>query len=261
MNASLSCPYPTVPVFVISMKREGNCLRPWFGSGKYISDFGNLFDGEHEFAKFQQILLQQDAKYAIPNPEVQTGILTEFLQQKMDGRTPFGFIHISYDEIRQFSKNAGEADSAELPVLVDWLAQNRYPVIHILRNNALDCFIETTFANNQPADDPALKLNVDESVREIRQMQIDVECFRNWLVGTNRVEFFVESIVREGRISELVVHQICKHLELDARLIDKTKTKEYSVKDDFQSCQIKSLLRPALIRAGYENLIQLPRAA
>lgn len=268
MNTTLSSPFPTLPVFVICMKSDGDLMQSFFAQAGYKVDSKDLLSGlEGTVNQFRPAMRQNDC--AANSPESQSAILAleAYLGENLRGQAPFAWITMNYEEIRKFSLMAEFIRGNQPPLLVNWLIENQLPVIHLVRKNALDCFVEQLV--KRIGEDPEvvskedlLKLDITSSVETIRQMQKDVEEFRNWLVPTNRIEFYSESLsVSNQQPSDLVAHQLSRHIGLENGTLGAGNRQSSIEGSERLTLQIKSQLRPALIRAGYENLYQMPRAA
>lgn len=245
------------------MKNDGSYIKSFFANSRYINDNGSILAGVSSMALPSE---GADVGAQIASADVQAAVLEleAFLGRHLTGPQPFGYFTINYDEIRKLAPVANRSNSGDYPGFIHWLAENQFPVVHLVRKNPLDCFVDQLIQESQEmSDDDIPLLDLVSAVSTIRQMQTDVEEFRNWLVGTNRIEFYSESLFDEhDRPSQLVVHQLAKHLGIASREFFAESSLPKSNLDEMRvAAQIKSQLRPALLRAGYENLYELPRAA
>ena len=264
MNTTLSCPYPTVPIFVICMKNDGRQLRSFFANSRYIFDAGCILPSIEALVTPFEPAVSQTSEPRSDETQPTILALEAYLGRILNGEKEFACFTISYDDIRQFSLLSNYAyPEHAAPIFVDWLVQNQFPVVHLVRKNPLDCFVQELVSDQKTIEEERVSLiDLKSAVENIRQMQSDVEQFRNWLVTTNRVEFYSEMLVdHDHRPSPLVVHQLGRHLGANGSIVEPPIPLPRIESNDMLASQIKSQLRPALIRAGYENLYELPRAA
>ena len=263
MTTTFSCPYRSKPVFIISMKNDGRQIERFFANSSRWFEPGSILPCLTQMvSQFEPGTRQTRSVEESADTHAAILALEAFLGRNLNGNDRLVALPFNYDDIRQFSMLSDFSISdATIPLFVNWLVECQIPVIHLVRKNPLDCFVEDLLCGEPAVGADAIRLDVSFAVETIRQMQKDVEEFRNLLVPSNRIEIYTESLFdSDGYASELVLHQLAIHLGLQ----DKSLSFEGSIRPTETSTlplQIKAQLRPALIRAGYENLYQLPRAA
>ncbi len=133
------------------------------------------------------------------------------------------------------------------------LGDKRVPVIHVIRDNTLDCLLEEWIEKNTAPP------SAEKALNRIQSLRAQVEQFRNAMRGSHYLELKFDQLTQsDGTLSELVVHQVCLHLATKPRTFDRQRLQSAS---NLQQQILKRQIRPQLVRAGLGDLVSLPRAA
>ena len=126
------------------MKNDGLQMQPFFASSRYMTDGGCILpDIETLVSQFQPSARQSTSDSNSSETQPAIFALEAHLTQKLNGEKEFACFGISYDEIRQFSFLSNlTAQRHDAPVFVQWLMQNQFPVVHLLRKNPLNCYVQ-----------------------------------------------------------------------------------------------------------------------
>ena len=126
------------PVFIFAQQRSGtNLLRKSLSATPLFRDLDEVFDPKQpQYWHFRKGKIRQQPKLATPTREHQVGMFEAFLQCRLSSRQPYTLIDIKYNSVH--SLDDLWLSPMETPVLIDWLVQKQYPVIHLVRENHLE---------------------------------------------------------------------------------------------------------------------------
>ena len=139
----------------------------------------------------------------------------------------------------------------------DWILDNQLPVIHLIRENTLDCLV-SELANQKKQ----LTLNTEAVIHRISQMRNETSEIRARLLAANSIEIQYENLrTSTGRFSDALMRRIYGWLGLPVANVDSLIS--FPIREpNWQTIEeIKLKYRPDLTRSGLGNLYYLPRAA
>lgn len=139
----------------------------------------------------------------------------------------------------------------------DWLAKTQYPVVHIVRDNMLNCLAHRMAKNDVKEIESDRAISFVEQLAEI-QTQIRMQ-----LNAGNCLEVTVEQLLRRNEeVSTFAIQQICNFARIDASTLEMSVTATVDSELIRLECnRIKRELRPEMTRRGWSNLFELPKAA
>lgn len=150
-----------------------------------------------------------------------------------------------------------EVNYEESCKFLDWAIESRMPIVHLIRDNTLDCLIGQ-LAELTPDSSP----NIDSVIVKLSQMRSDVVKMQEKLAHANVLELKYDQLrTPNGSVSRLAIHQICCLLGLDSSEYVGRSSRIVSEPNQEIVSRMKLSLRPALTRNGFGNLFDLPRAA
>lgn len=139
----------------------------------------------------------------------------------------------------------------------EWIGENQFPVLHLVRKNTLDCLVDAVASRTEE-----FPFHTETVVSRISQMRNKTKSVRELLVKFNSIEVQYENLrTISGRVSEAVVRKICGWLDMavDDFQFELDSGKRESIRDKAEEIKLK--LRPELTRSGLGDLYNLPRAA
>lgn len=224
---SILADLPTTPVFVIAMQRSGtNLLRKSLAQSHLFTDLNEVFDPFHDgFWNFRKVALESNPDFALPTEPNQTRLWTEFLLTKLAiTKTPFTLIDVKYNSLH--SLNPIWQEPCEPPLLIRWIRRNRFPVLHIVRKNLLDCYVSNLLACKLKiwvSDDDRVSKNVrfaldsKKTVAEISRRRQELELVGTWLADTYRLDLTYESMTgsNDSELPQGIIRLIGDLLAID----------------------------------------------
>lgn len=216
----------TRPVFVIATQRSGtNLLRKSLAQTNLFCDLNEVFDPYHNgYWEYRTQRISENPTLSNPTEENQVELWHGFLQQKLlpiDER--FTLIDVKYNSAHHL--DTVWRDHGQMPFFLRWLATNRFPVIHIVRENVLDTYVSNLLAcklkvwvadDPSIADDVSFKLAPVETVAEVNRRHNEIQFFRKQFVGSQCMEIAFDSIVTDNRdeISRALLGRLYSFLQI-----------------------------------------------
>lgn len=199
----------TRPVFVIATQRSGtNLLRKSLAQTELFCDLNEVFDPFHDsYWAYRTERIAANPELSVPAEENQLNLWHGFLRQRLlPLRKRFALIDIKYSSMHHL--DTVWRDHGQMPILMRWLQANRFPVIHVVRENVLDTYVSNLLACKLKvwvADDPAIandisfQLDLEETVTEVNRRQNEIQFFREQLSNANNIELAYDRLVSENR--------------------------------------------------------------
>ncbi len=259
-NATL---YPTTPVFVISSGRAAEEFRCSFCESPLFHQPSTRFETNLPsfLSHFSRVAANQSAIDG-SRCEPRFAALDSWFAGILTNQSRYTLISMEYDSISRMPQDGRDED--QVPLFIRWLVENRFPTIHVVGNNPLDCFVERILSETNDAE----TVNPDEelaafALQQISQMKSEGSRFREWLADGCLLEISYPALFNPmGAISRMVLLKLSHFLEVDpgqfktgaiCRRLDHGRNQAF--------WRMKRQLRPVLTRAGYEKLFDLPKAA
>ena len=214
----------TRPVFVIATQRSGtNLLRKSLAQTNLFCDLNEVFDPYHcAYWDYRTSRIGAEPKLSLPVEESQLELWHGFLQQSLlPIRESFTLIDVKYSSTHHL--DTFWRDHGQTPFFLRWLAANKFPVIHVVRENVLDTYVSNLLACKLKvwvADDPSIADDVSfvlkpaETIAEIDRRQQEIQFFRKQLANTVGSEIRYNSIVAGEQISAEILRALYDLLDV-----------------------------------------------
>jgi hypothetical protein len=208
------------------------------------------------------------AQLTIPTEQNQCTIFESYLHHRLTGVTPFTFVDVKYNSTHHL--NSLWHNPLSRPLLFQWLRDQRWPVIHLVRQNILECYVSyeracrsESWESNEPRYFDTIEIQPARMLNELRRRRMEIDTVRGWLKGCNYREFYYESLIdRKGLFSRSVARQVYRFLDIESEDLPVQPATVKTGRSVEQSVSnYRDEIVPSLIRGGFENLIDLPRAA
>ena len=257
------------PVFLIAMQQaETDDLRNALTSHSSLTDLNEVFHPKHrQFWPFRRQQISRNADLSLPTAANQLELFESFLDDHRK-RNPAGvLIELKYSSLHHLNHVWHPPGSR--PLLLDWLAKNRYPIIHLVQDNLLQTSVHEIVRRHcglphdhlAPATQPTLKLRPAEILRRIRSSKKQQSILRSWLESTHCLELQAEHLIRgEGSMAEEAAASIRQHLGIPGIRSSQLTQKTYpAVGAGIENFETE--IRPALLKQGFAKWLPPARAA
>lgn len=253
----------STPVFVIAMQRSGtNLFRKSLATSPRFHDLNEVFDPFQKlYWPFREQMITERPELSIPSAENQLELFETFIEQTLNDEHPFTFIDVKYNSTQHL--NDVWYHPGARPLLIEWLIENRYPVIHLVRENIFANYVSNVIAHksrvwlvesSKPVSEISVRLNTAETLGAIRTFQTQIDVFRKWLAPTNHLELKYESLIDPaGGISAETIRQTCQlvGIENDFEISIETRKTGRPLGQVVQN--FDSEIKPALEENGYAH--------
>ncbi len=252
--------YPSTPVLVIGHGECTQIFQKALANSPGLGNSKNAFDPDQDtYWKFRQTLRQPN----LHPDQVRFEIWESHLKQLLCAQEQFSLIAVNPETLRQLDADTEKAD--EPPALIRWLSATQFPVIHLVRRNPLDCLIEQLVDESSRLNGKShssIDLNISAAIDRVAEIRNEMKQIRQWLTGLNRIEFYFESLFDSGgRMTVRAAKQLARVLEVEPVHFKYCRISNSNSPQPAFASHLRRTLRPALTRAGYENLFDLPKAA
>lgn len=249
------------PVFVVAMQRSGtNLFRKSLSTSGYFHDLNEIFDPYHKlYWPYRAEAIRQNSKLAIPTSRNQLEIFESFLDHCLTSEKPFSLVDVKYNSTQNLNKVWHHPGSR--PLLIDWLIEQKCPVIHLVRENVLENYVSNVMAFQSRVwlvekaghvSDQLIRLDVETTLRTIETIKTQIEVFRTWLQPTNHIELRYESLIdQQGEIAAEPIRRTCDLVGIDEELNISIPTKKTGRLLREMVENFESEIAPALIENGY----------
>ena len=258
------------PVFIFAQQRSGtNLLRKSLAATPLFRDLDEVFDPKQpQFWHFRKGQIRQQPKLATPAREHQVGMFESFLQCRLSSRQPYTLIDIKYNSVH--SLDDLWLSPMETPVLIDWLVQKQYPVIHLVRENHLENLVsmlvgtesaQWVVRRNDEGRRPAIQLELDpqQTIAQIQRRERELRRFRHYLKKTNCLEWEYDQLLENGgRFSAQLLERLAHHLSLAEVPEPPVETRKTGRSLGDVIVNLESAIAPALVKKGYGKLLRPP---
>ena len=258
------------PVFIFAQQRSGtNLLRKSLAATPLFRDLDEVFDPKQpQFWHFRKGQIRQQPKLATPAREHQVGMFESFLQCRLSSRQPYTLIDIKYNSVH--SLDDLWLSPMETPVLIDWLVQKQYPVIHLVRENHLENLVsmlvgtesaQWVVKRNDEGPRPAIQLELDpqQTIAQIQRRERELRRFRHYLKKTNCLEWEYDQLLENGgRFSNQLLERLAHHLRLAEVPEPPVETRKTGRSLGDVIVNLESAIAPALVKKGYGKLLRPP---
>ncbi|MEM7782262.1 MAG: Stf0 family sulfotransferase [Planctomycetota bacterium] len=258
-----------IPVFIVAQQRSGtNFLR------KSLAATGDFFDADEVFHPEKPGFWQFANQIRFENPMlmVRTSqnlakIFDEFIKQLAVSVSKSAvLIDVKYNSVHNL--NGFWHEDFQQPNFIRWLQKTGYPVIHLVRHNVLENYVSFRIAcenqawvveaDRQKPRNINLRLDPEQTVRELIRRTEEIDRFRNLLEPTQCLEVSYETLV-ETQISGAILRTIQNHLKIEQPIqIDHSPTQKTGRKLENVVVNLHSEILPVLADRGFQYDYPLP---
>ena len=257
------------PIFLIAMQQaDAGGLRGALTNQSSLTELNEIFHPKHlQFWPFRRQQISRNPELSLPTAANQLELFESFLDTQRK-RNPAGvLIDVTYSSLHHLNHVWHPPGSR--PLLLDWLAKNRYPILHVVRDNLPQAAVheivrrrsKPTEAPVTSAKQPNLRLRATEVVRQLRSYKKQRSIVCRWLASTHCLELQAETLAEsEGALAEELAAPIRHHLRLAGThplQISQPTYPPFGMGIE----NFESEIRPALLNEGYANWLPPSRAA
>lgn len=259
------------PVVVVAKQRSGtNLLRRTLASSQYFEDLNEVFhmnnDQPNLFWQFRQELIKENYELAFPSQENQTQIFSLFIDKISNASVDFSLIDIKYNSSHHL--NHLWQDPLETPYLLELLAKNNIPIIHLVRKNIFETYVSLMTAsklNVWVSWDKSFthyltfKIDINHMLAFLKNLKKEINLYRQWLYSFKGIivtELNYENLLNtQGGFSEKIEQEICDFLQISEKLNLTIPTKKIakSLQETVENYEDEVV--PALINHGFDYLV------
>ncbi len=261
-------PKTSQPVFVIAQQRSGtNLLRKSLSATPDFRDLDEVFHPEHkQYWHYRKGILRQQPARLIPTRNNQISMFESFLEKRLLSEQAFTLIDIKYNSIHALDPLWHSP--LDVPLLIQWLVENQYPVIHLTRANHLENYVSMATGTesakwivrcNEKLPDRSLQLELDPetTLKQIQRRERELRRFRHYLKRTNCVEFEYENLLdTQGHFTDEVLQSLKDHLDLATLHAIQPFTRKMGRSISEVVVNFDTAIKPLLIQHGYGQLLR-----